>query len=222
MITLIEIMRRKPGLSVEQFQHYWLDTHAAKASRLPGVCRYVQSHTLLSGYAKHHPACDGVGEMSFDSFEALRELTASPEFNAVVRDRNEFVDVGSRMEIITEGVVIKDGEIPVDAVKNIELVRKRDSMPAEAFHRYWIDVHGPLGGSIPQVLRYVQSHTCMDEYHDGRAPALDGVALTWFTDTGAMRDAARTEAYRRTRADEDNFLTVPLDFVITQEHVIVG
>lgn len=222
MITLIEVVRRKPGLSVEQFQQYWLDTHAAKACRLPGLRRYVQSHTLLSGYAKHAPACDGVAELSFDSVAAVRELAATSELDAVRGDRDAFIDTGSRIEIITEGVVIKDGVIPADGVKNIELVKKQQGMPADAFHQYWIDVHGPLGGSIPQVLRYVQSHTCTDEYRDGRTPALDGVALTWFTDTGAMRDAARTDEYRRTRADEDNFLTVPLDFVITKEHVILG
>lgn len=222
MITLIEVIRRKAGLSVEQFQRYWLDTHAEKASRLPGVRRYVQSHTLLSGYAKRVPACDGVAEFSFDNTEALSALAATSEFATVQRDRDEFIDIGSRIEIITEDVVIKDGAIPAGGVKNIELVKKQPGMPAGAFHRYWIDVHGPLGGSIPQVLRYVQSHTCADEYRDGRMPALDGVALTWFTDTHAMRDAARTDEYGRTRADEDNFLTVPLDFVITKEHVIVG
>lgn len=222
MITLVEVIRRKPGLSVEQFQRHLLDTHAAKVCRLPGLRRYVQSHTLRSGYAKRVPACDGVAEISFDSIEALRALGATSELATVLRDRDEFIDVGSRIEIITEDIVIKDGAIPADGVKNIELVKKQPGMPADAFHRYWIDVHGPLGGSIPQVLRYVQSHTCADEYRDERAPALDGVALTWFTDTSAMRDAARTEEYRRTRADEDNFLTVPLDFVITKEHVIVG
>ena len=181
MITIIEVVRRKPGLSVEQFQRYWRDMHAAKVCALPGVRRYVQSHTLLSGYAKRVPACDGVAELSFDNIEAVRELDATPELAAVKRDRDEFVDVGSRIEIVTEAVVIKDGAIPADGVKNIELVTRKADMAA-----------------------------------------LDGVALTWFTDTGAMRDAARTEQYRRTRADEDNFLTVPLDFVITKEHVVIG
>ena len=222
MITVIEVVRRKPGLSVEHFQRYWRDTHAAKVCALPGVRRYVQSHTLLSGYAKRVPACDGVAELSFDNLEAVRELATTSELAAVKRDRDECVDIGSRIEIVTEAVVIKDGAIPADGVKNIELVTKKADMPADAFHRYWIDVHGQLGGSIPQVLRYVQSHTCATEYRDQAAPALDGVALTWFTDTGAMRDAAQTEQYRRTRADEDNFLTVPLDFVITKEHVVIG
>jgi uncharacterized protein (TIGR02118 family) len=95
-------------------------------------------------------------------------------------------------------------------------------MTPDAFHRYWIDIHGPLGASIPQVRRYVQSHTRAGAYKDGRQPALDGVALTWFDDTSAMRAAATTEEYARTRGDESNFLDEPLDFVISKEHVIVG
>lgn len=221
MITLIAVIRRKPGLSVEQFQDYWLNQHAAKVCQLPGVRRYVQSHTLLSGYGKRTPVCDGVAEISFDNTFVLRELLETPEYAAVEHDRDEFVDVSSRLEILAEAVVIKEGPIPSDGVKNIELVRKMTSMPPPEFHKYWIDVHGPLGGSIPQVLRYVQSHTLADEYRAADAPALDGVALTWFDDTNAMRDAAQTAEYRRTRDDEDNFLSVPLDFVITKEHVIV-
>ncbi len=221
MITLIAVIRRKPGLSVAQFQTYWLEQHAAKVRQLPGVRRYVQSHTILSGYGKRTPVCDGVAEISFDNTYVLHELLETPEFAAVKRDRSEFVDVGSRLEILTEEVVIKDGPIPANGVKNIELVKKMTSMPPPEFHKYWIGVHGPLGGSIPQVLRYVQSHTLADEYRAERAPALDGVALTWFDDTNAMRDAAQTAEYRRTRDDEDNFLTVPLDFVITKEHVII-
>lgn len=221
MIILIEILRRKPGMTVEDFQRYWLDNHAAKVKQLPGLRRYVQSHTLLSGYAKRTPVCDGVAELGFDSIEAVRELTAGPALNAVKQDREVFADTTSRIEILTGEVVIKNGAIPAGGVKNIELVRKRRDMPADAFHRYWIDVHGPLGASIPQVTRYVQSHTDVAEYDARQAPALDGVALTWFTGTDAMRDAARTEEYRRTRDDEENFLTVPLDFVITKEHVIL-
>jgi hypothetical protein len=36
-----------------------------------------------------------------------------------------------------------------------------------------------------------------------------------------MRASAKTSEYDETRADEDNFVTVPLDFVIATEHVIL-
>lgn len=221
MIKVISVFRRRLGMSVEAFQDYWRNQHADVVCRMPGVRRYVQSHTLLSGYRKRTPACDGVAELWFDDSDALRGLADTRELKETLADHGEFMDPASYMEIITEDVVIKDGAIPPGGVKNIELVRRKPGMAPEDFHRYWIDVHGPLGSSIPQVQRYVQSHTRLGAYRDGQSPALDGVALTWFTDTNAMRAAAETPEYASTRADEDNFLSVPLDFVITTEYVIV-
>jgi hypothetical protein len=50
----------------------------------------------------------------------------------------------------------------------------------------------------------------------------DGVAITWFDDTQAMRESATTPEYARTRADEVNFIAPGrLPFIITREHVIV-
>jgi hypothetical protein len=73
------------------------------------------------------------------------------------------------------------------------------------------------------IRRYVQSHTRPAGYEGGRMPAWDGVAITWFDDTEAMRASARTPEYVRVRADEANFLA-PGDapFIITREHVIVS
>jgi len=209
-------------MSVEAFQTYWRTHHAEVVCRMPGIRRYVQSHTLLSGYGKRTPVCDGVAELWFDDTDALRRLAGSTELHDTQADHAQFMDLSSYIEIVTEDVVSKDGTIPAGAVKNIELVKKKVSMDPEPFHRYWIDVHGPLGGSIPQVQRYVQSHTRRAAYGSRRAPALDGVALTWFDNTDSMRAAATTTQYAATRADEDNFLTVPLDFVITTETVVVA
>jgi uncharacterized protein (TIGR02118 family) len=220
MIKSVVIFRRRPGMSVEDFGRYWQTTHAALVSRLPGLRRYVQSQTLESAYRKFTPACDGVAELWFDGSDALRALAGTAEYAAVLADEANFIDPASRLEILTDDIVIKDGPRPAGGVKNIELVKKRPDLTPEAFHRHWEIVHGPLGGSIPQVLRYVQSHTRLAAYRDGRQPPLDGVALTWFTDTRAMRASATTPEYQRTRDDEPNFVIEPLDFVITREREI--
>ena len=110
--------------------------------------------------------------------------------------------------------------MPPDGVKNIELVLRRPDLTPEAFHRHWEHIHGPMAAKIPQILRYVQSHTRMSAYRDGREPMLDGVALTWFTGTAAMRDSATMPDYQTTRDDEHNFVIEPLDFVISKEREI--
>ncbi len=222
MLKIVTIIKRRAGMALADFERHWIDRHAAIVVRLPGLRRYVQSQTLPGAYRKGEPVCDGLAELWFDDTQALRDLQRSPELRAVLADEPNFIDVSTRREIITEDVVIKDGPQPGDGVKNVELVRKRPDLAPHAFHQYWIETHGPLGGAIPQVLRYVQSHTRLGAYRDGLQPVLDGVALTWFTDTQAMRQSALTGEYARTRADEHNFVVEPLDFVITRERVIVA
>ena len=221
MINIVTLFRRKAGMSVADFQTYWRDVHAPIVCEMPGVRRYVQSHTLPSGYANRTPAVDGVAELWFDNSESLRRLVDTAELKATRLDHAEFMDTESYIEIMTEDVVIKDGAAPENGVKNIELVKKRPDLSAADFHRHWIEQHGPLGAAIPQVRRYVQCHTRAGAYRGAQAPALDGVALTWFTDTSSMRAAAETREYALTRADEGNFVSIPLDFVITTENVVI-
>ena len=59
-------------------------------------------------------------------------------------------------------------------------------------------------------------------YKAGKTPAYDGIAITWFDDTQAMRTSATLPEYETTRADEANFIDgTQLPFIITTEHVIV-
>ena len=60
MYKLTFCLRRKHGMSVEEFQRYWRNTHAplvaARAETL-GIRRYVQAHTadrdVLAGHHYH-------------------------------------------------------------------------------------------------------------------------------------------------------------------------
>lgn len=82
------LLKRRPGMSPEEFQDYWLHKHAPLVPREPGLVRYVQCHYVLEGYADGDPAYDGVAELwwrtpaAFDRYwnsDALREeLAADP------------------------------------------------------------------------------------------------------------------------------------------------
>ena len=223
MVKIVAFFKRKPGMSIEDFQSYWRTTHADIVVKLPGIRRYVQSHTILSGYRKGEPIYDGMAELWFDNTDAMRAQAGTPEFAAVRADEPNFMDVASQGSIITEEHVIKDGPIPVDGVKNVEFVSHKPGMPIEDFQKHWREIHGLLGASIPVVKRYVQSHTRLSIYKSGKTPLYDGVALTWFDSTQAMRTSATTPEYDRTREDEPNFIAAgKLPVIITKEHVIVG
>jgi uncharacterized protein (TIGR02118 family) len=223
LVKAVSFFKRKGDMSVEAFQAYWRSTHPDVVVKLPGVRRYVQSHTLVAGYAKGEPVYDGIAELWFDDTGAMRALAGTTAYAAVQADEAKFIDRATMKLIVTEEHVIKDTGVPGAAVKNVEFVTRRPDMEIGEFQRYWREVHGPLGASIPMVRRYVQSHTRRAAYERGRAPAYDGVAITWFDDTKAMRASAATPEYARVRADEPNFLAPgPAPFIITREHVIVA
>jgi uncharacterized protein (TIGR02118 family) len=222
MVKAVSFFKRKAGMPVEEFQAYWLRDHPAVVVRLPGVRRYVQSHTLLAAYRKGEPIYDGIAELWFEDTQAMAALRGTKEIAAVEADEAVFIDRGTMRLILAEEHVIKDGPAPSGGAKNVEFVTRKPGLGVHDFQRYWLEVHGPLAAQIPMIRRYVQSHTRPSAYERGRTPAYDGVAITWFDDTRAMRASAGTAQYARVRADEPNFIA-PGDapFIITTEHVIV-
>jgi uncharacterized protein (TIGR02118 family) len=222
MVKVVAIVKRKSGMSVDAFQEHWRTRHAEVVAKLPGLRRYVQSHTLPSGYRKGEPAWDGIAELWFDDTDALRALRGTAEQAAVDADEARFLERGAMKMLFTDDHVIKEGPVPRDGVKNIEFLHHRPDLTIDAFQRYWRETHGPIAAKIPQIRRYVQSHVRVSAYGGGRTPAYDGLAITWFDDTNAMRASATTPEYKRTRADEPNFLAADLPFIITREIVVVG
>jgi uncharacterized protein (TIGR02118 family) len=222
MVKAVSFFKRKAGMPVEEFQAYWRGRHPAVVVRLPGVRRYVQSHTLPAGYRKGEPIYDGIAELWFEDTKAMAALRGTREIAAVEADEAIFIDRGTMRLILTEEHVIKDGPAPPGGAKNVEFVTRKPGLGVHDFQRYWREVHGPLAAQIPMIRRYVQSHTRAAAYERGRTPAYDGVAITWFDDTRVMRASAGTAQYARVRADEPNFIA-PGDapFIITTEHVII-
>jgi uncharacterized protein (TIGR02118 family) len=223
MVKVVTFLKRKFGMPVEEFQSYWRTRHPEVVTRLPGVLRYVQSHALLPVYGHDEPIYDGIAEVWADDTAALRAMTESPVHAALQADEARFIDRASMGVIITEDHVITDGPVPPDAVKSVAFLTRKPGLPVEAFQRHWLEVHGPIAAVLPGLRRYVQSHTRRSAYDAGRVPAYDGVVLTWFDSTEAIRDAAAGPEYARVLADAGNFLSSgQTPTILTREHVIVA
>jgi uncharacterized protein (TIGR02118 family) len=223
MVKVVTFIKRKAGMPVEEFQSYWLTRHPEVVTRLPGVRRYVQSHALLQVYGHDEPIYDGIAEVWADDTDALRAMTRGPEHAALQADEARFIDRASMGVIITEDHVIKDGPVPPDAVKRVAFLTRKPGLPVEAFQRHWLEVHGPIVAALPGLRRYVQSHTRRSAYNAGRVPVYDGVALTWFDSTDAIRGAAAAPEYARVLADARNFLVSgQIPSILTREHIIVA
>lgn len=223
MVKVITFLKRKAGMPVEEFQRYWRDRHPAVVTRLPGVRRYVQSHTLVSAYAAGEPLYDGIAEVWADDTDALRAMTRSPHHPDLQADEARFIDRATMGMLITEDQLVKDGPVPADAVKSVAFLTRKPGLSVEEFQRHWRDVHGPIAAQLPGLRRYVQSCTRRSAYEGGRVPAYDGVVLIWLDSTDAIQSTAATGEYARVLADAAVFLSpgaVPA--ILTREHIIVA
>ncbi len=222
MIKCIFVIKRKPGMSVEAFQDYWRTTHAGVVKQVPEIRHYTQCHTLIAGYRKGEPVHDGVAEIWYDDTDSMRRIADLPQSRAALEDDEHFVDTSKMAFILTEEHVQKEGPIDSSMVKLVEFIIRKPGMNAETFQDYWRTTHGPLVAKIPMIRRYVQCHTRLTAYRDGRQPVYDGVAEVWFDNTDAMWESEKIQEYAAVRADEPNFIDVTrLTFIITKEFVVL-
>lgn len=94
MVKFFFILRRKPGVSAEEFRCYWKETHGPIVARLPGLVRYFQHHVASvprPEYAQEDAPIDGIVETWWESPEALQHVQTTPELQAVIADEPNFM-----------------------------------------------------------------------------------------------------------------------------------
>ena len=120
MLKLVYCLRRKPDMSVEEFQRYWRDVHAplvAERAALLGIKRYIQVHTafpdLIPVFQSRNGGSpepyDGVAEIWFETLEALSSEDPAVQQAAadLLADEGNFIDLAqSPLWIAQENVVI--------------------------------------------------------------------------------------------------------------------
>ncbi|HZF12157.1 MAG TPA: EthD domain-containing protein [Thermoanaerobaculia bacterium] len=102
MIKLVYCITRKPGLSDQEFFHYWKDVHGPLGARIPGLRKLVQSHTLKEPGKTGPPEYDGMAELWFDDLAALATARNSAEWQASTADERNFLDPGKVALFLTE------------------------------------------------------------------------------------------------------------------------
>lgn len=107
MIKLIVAIRRRAGMSPEDFQAHWRNQHARLVKDSPAtakyVRRYVQCHTRLDEYAAGEVAFDGTAELWFDSVADKDAFFSDPDYLRDVNpDEERFADMTQTVFFVTE------------------------------------------------------------------------------------------------------------------------
>ena len=92
MIKLVYCITKKPGLTDDEFFHYWRNIHGPIGARIPGLRRLVQSHRLSIPGDKYQPDYDGMAELWFDNVNDLLAARQSAEWKVSNEDEVNFID----------------------------------------------------------------------------------------------------------------------------------
>ncbi|HEY8285857.1 MAG TPA: EthD family reductase [Chloroflexota bacterium] len=96
MIRRVAYVARKPGMSVEEFWTHYSGPHAAIVRQMPGLRRLVLSRPA----GLQTSSWDAVGELWFDSAEALGAAFADPAIAArLAEDRPQFLGASEVMVV---------------------------------------------------------------------------------------------------------------------------
>jgi len=221
MIKAIYFIKRRPGMVLADFREYWLKDHSALVLKVPGLVKYLQSHTMDAGYRKHEPIYDGIASLWYENLEDMRATANTPISHETLADDEKFLDMSKFAFILTKERVQKENPIEAGMPKMVAFLKKRPELSVEQFQARWNSPHGKLGSAVPGARRYVQNHPLPTSYKNGRTPRWDGVAEVWFENEDAMRSNADTPQYKAVLADEPNFLAEDAKFIITTERVIL-
>ena len=108
MIKLVFTLRRREGMSREEFQRYWREQHAPlveRHARTLRIRRYVQTHAreteidaILAGSRGDEPGFyDGAAELWWDSLEDLVDAYSTEEGQRagaeLLEDEKRFIDL---------------------------------------------------------------------------------------------------------------------------------
>jgi uncharacterized protein (TIGR02118 family) len=124
LIKLVFTIRRREGMTRDEFQRYWRNEHARLVedhAEVLRIRRYVQTHArdtpaddaLAAARGSEPRHYDGVAELWWDSVEDLLEASSSEEgqaaANSLLEDERRFIDLPSSPIWLGEENVVIDG-----------------------------------------------------------------------------------------------------------------
>jgi uncharacterized protein (TIGR02118 family) len=132
MVKLIALLKRKPGMTQQEFAARWLNEHTKLSAKMPGLREYrINIAVAHQPNDDAGPVYDGTAELWWDSMEAMEAAFGSPEGVTAGADADSFADV--RLHIYTEEYMVVPGPVrpapPKRAAKR-PTTKKRMTKPA--------------------------------------------------------------------------------------------
>lgn len=228
MIRLVFALRRKPELSLDEFQDYWRRKHGPLVASFAedlNILRYVQTHTIEDGSneaaqkarGNMEPHYDGVADLWWSTEAQLEAATASDAGKAagaaLLEDEATFIDLPQsplwfayeypQVNPVPENIVAK---VKSNIVRVFFPLRHKPEISEADARHYWLTQHGPIVRSYSEAagtICYRQVHRANSPLDKGIQAARGTVVESYLGHAEAWIDRAKapnTEAARQAGA----------------------
>ena len=225
MIHQLIFAAPKPGMTVEEFQRYWVEVHAVQyASKIPQIKKYMVDTTVA--FDDQEPLWNGVAEIWLDNAEDELASLQTPEFLQGARlDEPNWAAFWQTIALDTDAHELLAGPELISEptwIKMILLVKRREGMPLGEFREYSLGEHAETMLKVPGLRRYLQCHTADGLYGVGEA-VLDAAYQLWFDSPEALAEAMKTPEFAGAEDNLKSFVEPRyIHRLITEEHWIIG
>jgi len=230
MIKIHYPIRRRRDLTIPEFSHYWITNHAEFAKEFPQIRGMTQCiavpgvPTDLFG-SLGATWCDGAAEMWLESDRALEELASDPRFPDLIADEDNFVEPGMRFFIKTSERTLDDRGFDRwrRGVKIAIFARRPEGMSREDFLRAWRH-DDPSAGRALGATRQAECPSVDSEADDdptGDKAPYDAVRELWWTDLGALKEAAQAGPERWEALSQPGLLDRDRSFALCSHERVV-
>ncbi len=227
MIHQLIFAAPKPGMTEQQFQDYWIDTHAPNyASKIPQIKQYSVSARLPFGPEDKEPLWSGLADIWLENeTEQVASLWSEEMVHGARVDEPRWASFWRTVVLDTDAHVLKAGgglEAVKDGVKLVGLVKRKWGTSVEDFRKQALDVQAPLDLKLPGLRRAVY---CIDRdglYGLGEPP-FDGASCLWFDSPEAAHAALSSPEHQERIANLPSFLELKyLHVCLMKEHWSIG
>ncbi|MBV9531820.1 MAG: EthD family reductase [Bradyrhizobium sp.] len=97
---VVFVLFRRTDLTHDQSMAEWSGSqHTSIVRKIPGLKRWIQNHPMG---ARNEGSPDGIGELWFESAEAMDKAMKSAEMSAAAEDAKRFLDMTRTYALVVE------------------------------------------------------------------------------------------------------------------------
>lgn len=194
MIKAIAFIRRKAGVSREEFARHYEEVHAPLGMRLiPSMRGYTRNHVL--GTLGGDVGFDCIATFRYDSRQAaldVLDFSRSDAGQPLRDDEATFMDSGKTVSLLVEERVTQRPPSPgrESLVKAVALLKKKAGLSRDAFIDHYERVHAPLIVRItPALVGYARNYVLSPP---GGGLDFDSMTELWYRDEAAFAAELRS------------------------------